>query len=92
MGLLGALALGCGNKADSGAPAPASNPQPAAVATSDATPSATPNADTPASAPAQVAAANSVPAEEDYEDKAESQISAANAKAELDKLEKEIGK
>lgn len=88
LGLTALLAVGCQGKseehshergAEKGSP-------PAAVDTS--APAATTAA---AAAPAPAAAANQVPTEEDYEDKATTAITPANADSELSKLEKEIG-
>jgi hypothetical protein len=69
------LAASCAKKEEP-APAPAPEPPPAAT--------------TAAPAPAPSAAVDDVPTEEDFEEEAAKEVTAANLDAQLDALEKEI--
>lgn len=83
VGLAGLLALGCEGQKSS-PPTATTSAHEAATSNQAATPSQ-------AATSTQVATANPVPAEEDFEERAESTITPANANDELTKLEKEIG-
>jgi hypothetical protein len=81
-------AAACQKKADEQPPPPAAVPAPPPP------PAATPApAPVPTPAPAQAAAPGSdIPTPEDFEQQAENEINPQNLEAELDRLEKEIGK
>jgi hypothetical protein len=82
--LIALCAVGCERKSEP--------PPPAATVATPSTEPAQPAA--PAAAPLGAAApapADGIPTEEDFEEQAEREISAANLEAELDKLEREIG-
>jgi hypothetical protein len=93
VGLVGVLAAGCDDKKSEAPAAPPASS--AAQKTAEAAPTAaapaTAAAAPGAAAPAATAAAGEVPAEEDFEERANATVTPANADQELAKLEKEIG-
>ena len=92
--LCGTLAVGCKKSThDQNAPAKPALSAAAASATASAAPSASASAPVAASAaPSAAAAASQIPVEEDFELGAETAITKANLKQEVDKLSAEIGK
>jgi hypothetical protein len=92
VGLVGVLVAGCDDKKSEAPAAPPASS--AAQKTAEAAPTgaAPATAAAPgAAAPAATAAAGEVPAEEDFEERANATVTSANADQELAKLEKEIG-
>jgi hypothetical protein len=99
---LSALALlACPKKKDSAAePSPSATAAPSASVAAVGTPDAAAAVDAavasaavppPPTTPPAPAVVNQTPSEQDFEDKAESAITSANAASELSKLEREIG-
>jgi len=84
--------VGCGSDASSTGPAPPSSGKAAQSSAAAGSSTSKPQSMSPAAASAAPVASSEIPAPEDYEAKAETDITPSNADGELSKLEKDIGK